>query len=86
MSVRERAGSGRTAAVAGGDVETVVAYAVGGFVEQFRDLGGGLRVEDFGEEGGVVAAGGFEEEFARGGTLFGLLVSKLGLEDSRWYR
>ena len=61
--------AGRTAAVACGDVETVIAYAVGGFVEEFGYLGGGLRVEDFGEEGGVVAAGGFEEEFAWGGTL-----------------
>ena len=50
-------------------METVVAYAVGGIVEEFGYLRRGLRVEDFGEEGGVVAAGGFEEEFAWGGTL-----------------
>ena len=72
VCLRGEGGWGRTAAVACGDVETVVSYAVGGFVEEFRYLGRGLRVEDFGEEGGVVAAGGFEEEFARRGTLLSL--------------
>ena len=55
------------ATVGGGEVESSVADAVGGCVDEVGDLcgvggerGGG---EEGGEEGGVVAAGGFEEEF-----------------------
>lgn len=51
-------------------MQAVVAQAIRGGVEQVCDRGGrGEGVEEVDEEGRVIAAAGFEEEFARRGAL-----------------
>ena len=51
-------------------MNAILANTVGRSVEQLGDVRGGrLSCEDFGKEGGVVAARGFEKKFARRSAL-----------------
>lgn len=60
----------RTASRTRRHMKAVVSHTISGAIQQFRRIRVGReRSEHFGEERGVVAAAGFEEEFTGGGAL-----------------
>ena len=60
-------------------MQAITSYPIRSRVEQIRDfLGGREGREKVAEEGGVVAARGFKEKFARGGALIVAYISQVG--------